>query len=813
MYIPFDGKIRFDTTFFENSSFQNCTTGEILRFCEEVTNVANENAPSPGTLSHYVDHRMYHQQLAELNHLIECRNIISGVWLNINTMRAACYCRDFISLLVLDCTRHRVAKLLRIECSRIEQLANAFETCILQVVSCDPAMVLDNIITTVANEVSTACREMLTELGMNIPGSDSKDVWRCVVHILDIAALSYAGAHTQFFGSETMTSVPLPGCFLETQYFKLCRRTFSCLNGFLGGQEAWVLELYHADMLHVNLAPLYLSTDAETFGDIWGPMWKSCIIGREDQISQYSVGNGIIIPWDRPLSTSKDSIEVRKGEVFCHWMSDKDSRDREGPANSLTLHENDIILIGAPARLDVNDACRASTADHRRRLRDSGSLTEPGTSRPGRELQSETVQIQVTPPHIGLGYQRQYKRRGRSMKECLIEKWQNSPSSRHVGYLEFKLGLEVSTCTYNSRRIRLIELFGTQTMLNHLRNVSLQWTSTECRESFYSAIQSADHTAFCKLYASNPGWQTDMGNAISCCFEALADTGKRAKDLVLFWAPDSEPGEKMTLKSNELSWIGFLEDTETSGTFAVLEDKCLELRGLGIGRKCLSNQFDPRHIGSGFSVGTFHGSILETSVYLNGSCVPTSIREGRIRSKRHDGTPSTHPYRWSLLSLKEGDRFEFGEKGNLKAITQLTQGQILAKWSSSVDIKRHLQTMSSKIPVLCSLIDAPPKIHDECIRDRGEDTIPVSFIIISTAKTVLHSTQVSRRSSLDATSCSLGHQARPYHFNCSDLGRPRAIARNSRSTLSQGVINELSDIMSRWQQQIAPEWSRQDCQQ
>lgn len=335
----------------------------------------------------------------------------------------------------------------------------------------------------------------------------------------------------------------------------------------------------------------------------------------------------------------------------------------------------------------------------------------------------------------------------------------------------------------------------------------------ECRESFYSALQSADYTALRKLYDSQPGWRTDIGNAVGSCFDVLADTGKSEKDLVLFWAPDDEPGEKVIFKSNELSWIGFLEDTETSGTLAVLENKCLKLPDLDIGRKCLSNHFDPRHIGSGLSTGTFHGPVLETSVYLNRSCVPNSIRDGRIRSKRRDGTPSSHSYRLSLLSLEEGDKFEFGRKGSLKAITQLTQGQMLAEWSSSLEIKRQLHSLSSKIPVLGRIIDEPPpNIHDECIRVRKEDTSPVSFIILSTAKTMLHSARVSRRPSFHATSSLVAHPSEYYHCGLSASPSPQGMLSTPRSVFSQEATSELRGTINRWRMRALhpPELSRQE---
>ncbi|KAF8866666.1 hypothetical protein BDZ45DRAFT_279812 [Acephala macrosclerotiorum] len=790
VFAPFDGTIRFKAPFIENASFQNSTTAEILSFCDDVTSAANTNVLNSGPSGiggHYLDHRMHHREIAQLAHFIECRNIISMVWESVKDMESAAYCREFISLLVLDHSRHGVARLVQIECSKIEQLAIAFELCLLQVRSSDPAMILFDIMNTIANNVSTACRELLTSLDMNIPSADIKDIWRCAVHVLDMAVLSYAGAHTQFFGDDCVSLVALPGPFLEKQYFIFRRRSFSCLSEFLAGQEAWVLEKYLPDSNEVDLPRLSLSTDAMTFGDIWGPMWKSYVQADkgEELIVHYNVGNGLILPWNQTSQTPRNAIVVRKGEVFCHWISNKDNRDHHGLASSSSLQENDILLIGASvrlAKLHANNKCESSIKAQRERFRNAGSLSELGTIRSGRILSAETFQAQVSPPYVTLGFQREYKiRPGRSMKQALIEDWKHRPTKRRIKCLEFKLGLEVSTCTHNARRIRLIRLLGTQTILNHLKSGLLEWTSTECQEKFYSALRDPDHTAFRKLYESSPlSWQADLGKAIEYCLDALEDTGKNEKDLALFWAPDSDPGIKVSFKSSELSWIGFLEDTQSSGTFAVLEDSCLQLPTLSIGKRCQNGHFDPRHISDGLSSrdGVFEGSILQTSVHLNKTCVPDSIRHGRVESVKQNGLVPRHKYLWSLSSLEEGDKFKFGAKGSLKVIMPLSKAQILAKWSPNI-----LQSIK-KSTVLGSLFDKPvEKVHHECIRDQDEITRPVPFLIISTAKGMLHSSEPSRRSSLLASSTSVVPEPWDYVWDPTENGYPRS--EPSQSVLTQ----------------------------
>jgi len=489
---------------------------------------------------------------------------------------------------------------------------------------------------TFANEVSEICRDLLSELSLDVSVMHCTEILRCAVHVLDIAVLSYAGAHTQFFGMTGIKCITLPGPFLEKQHFMFRRRSFLCLDKFLGGQEAWVLEWYHPEAPQLSLPPLYLSTDATTFGDIWGPMWKTCALlnGQADHnhILRYSVGNGVILPWNLPSPDSQDSISSQKGEVFCHWISDKDIGETGSLVESSEahLHPDNILLIGASMKLHDNPSCNLSTNENKQRLRDAGSLSELGTMKNTKVVDSETVQIQVGPPYVKIGVQRTYKRRGRTWKEALIENWKNNPESRNVRILEYKFGVEVSACTYNARRRRLVTLLGSKTMMNYLRNGSIRWDSTDCQEKFYAALESSDHRAFRNLYMSQKDWQSDLGKAITYCLDGLTETGINEKGLDLLWVPDSDLGQRVNIRFREHNWAGFLKDTEDCCTMAVLEDKCLELSDLTQVRKC-QNQKN----GSGPTIGSMSNqildiSILETSFMLNQNSVPKTNAQNSL---------------------------------------------------------------------------------------------------------------------------------------------------------------------------------------
>ena len=248
------------------------------------------------------------------------------------------------------------------------------------------------------------------------------------------------------------------------------------------------------------------------------------------------------------------------------------------------------------------------------------------------------------------------------------------------------------------------------------------------RRNSTAVLQDPDHTAFRRLYKSNPDWQTDLGNAVEYCLNALEDTGKNEKDLELFWTPDETPGLKVSLKSSELSWIHFLAETETSGTMAVLEDRCLELRYSNRGKKCQNAHSEPRNTSSRLSDldNGFNESILETSVQLNRLCVPDSIRNGLIQNARRDGPPPRHEYRWSVKRLRKGDRFRFGSKGFLEVIETIDQTGILAKWGKVPDILQRINN------IVLGVRQGSME-HYECIRKGNKNTSPVQFFIISTA--------------------------------------------------------------------------------
>ncbi len=776
-----------------STSLRRLKDVDIKAFYEEVLGVANEAVSQTGSLSATV-HYAYNplnsldRAIENMFHLIECRHIIFWVMQSVEAMERASYCGDFISILVIDKAGHDVARLLPIRCHKIKQLATAFETCLSQLIGLDRSTTLFDIEMTFAKEISEVCQELLSGLGLDAPVAHCTELWRRAVHVLDVAVLSYAGAHTQFFSTTGFKCFTLPGPFLEKQPFMFRQRSFLCIDGFLGGKEAWVLEWYKPDAPQLNLPYLYLSADATTFADIWGPMWKTCALHNgqadNDQILRYSVGNGVILPWNLPSSDSQNPISCRKDEVFCHWVSEKDIGEIGDLIGSsgVPLHPSDILLIGASAKLQYNPRCNLSTGEIKQRLRDANSLFELGTMKKTRVLDSEAVQIQIGPSYVKGSAQRTYKRRGKTWKEAWTEEWKNNPESRNVRILEYKFGVEVSACTYNARRRRLISLLSSKTMMNHLRNGALTWNSPECEQSFYAALESPDHKAFRKLYLSQKSWQFDLGKAITHCIDALARTGTDDEGLNLHWVPNSEPGHRVRLRLHEHSWIGFLKDTENCCTMAILENECLELPDSAQGRKCQS-----RESNSGSTIGrvtdqSLNSSVLETSFMLNQNSIPAPMRP--MPCHGHNGSVSNHRHVWSTSSLEAGEKFHFGENGQLMCIKSLGNGQILAKWKHSWEI---LEALKEKLQ--------GERRHREYIRAEKGGAGPVYVLIISSEPEAMNSLFAASERSLNTS------HIRQYFWIPSRMTRPRH--------MGGSVSDEARQIMERWRRgELASVYSR-----
>lgn len=255
-------------------------------------------------------------------------------------------------------------------------------------------------------------------------------------------------------------------------------------------------------------------------------------------------------------------------------------------------------------------------------LEQQGALRPPNTFRSRRYIDSHAVQVQGSAMgFLSASGTVTYKRqRGQTMKGALVERWKHN--LRNPMDLEAFSGVEVSLCTRNARRRRLLHLLGSPTMHNYLGGISFSWISESCEYAYLKALRSPKH--FRRFWKGLTSEHLDnVGDAISKCLDALEETGMDddSREIRGLWVESfdtegdsdgesgngSDRGEKstpppytavtqaytnffeelvVTLYRSEHTWAGFLEDSEESLTMAILGTNCLDFDHGGYGRRC-----------------------------------------------------------------------------------------------------------------------------------------------------------------------------------------------------------------------------------
>ena len=606
-------------------------------------------------------------------HLLECHNVAFRVLFNAISLQEAGFCDDFISLLALDPRRDTCVRLSSVSIVEIQRLATLFENallCISDTISLETAQLVKLTV-----ELTSYCRKFLRDLGLlHLPHAEDDTytsdemLWRSIVHTLDLAILSYAGAHIEPFDarylgiSVEVFNVPAP--FVADLHrdgraagmISLRRRSLECLDGFLHGKNVWVFCDSSSDVGSNDR--LHLVTKIDIFADIWGPLWKDCRVKTPAEAYRYRVGDGYIIPW-----MTNDQPTLLSGEVRCHWVTASDLPQPNYSQAQWSFNGSETLVIGAP-HVKINAHCRCDLREIKKRLHECARLRNLGTYGPSTYLDAETLEIQVGVPAKGIvgKYARTWKRReGHPLRLALLEVWDH-PELNLIdpAFFEHRMGLEFSLATHNARKVPLVKLLGSSSMRQLLE--SFQWANDECKRHYLVAVSDADPKAFRRLWENRPEWREDIRKAVCCCLHALSGTGVRKEDpeaLSVAWVP--APGQRYLamLTESRHSWAGSLSDSRDYFTMAVVSEKCLDFSPEG-GRCCRRQGY----------------SVCETALIINDSIKPRELKKRITRGEVRE-------LRWSVSGLREGANLSLGDRGALEVIKPVGHGCVLIKWKTA----------------------------------------------------------------------------------------------------------------------------------
>jgi len=528
------------------------------------------------------------------------------------------------------------------------------------------------------------------------------------LQLFDLALIAHISAHVSQDESSILHPNS-PGIALPLHHsasspkqgsLLLEERRLACLHELTGSRRVWVFRRPN-EIIH---EPLFVSTSVEHFALIWGPLWR---VPSESGsgFQQYNVGGGVITP-----CKYEEGSQPRPAhdERLCHWarIDNRDGVPASGDLDDIAdLHVSPSIinasareheaftgkerlLIGAYQSPKLRwYRCDCSITQFRDDMRGS-HLLFPLWSR-GMFYYVDARQAGISAGTHGIsvtGTATWKTDKGQTMKEGFLEEWENNPQTWSPWELVDFRGVLVSACTMNARRVRLVDLLATDSLLSLIARVRWsdkrrhqdtgEWYS-RCHEGLTAALKSGDPFAVIRLWEAHPQWQQDLGNALLACIRALSATGydRPRKVFNVLWVPQTSARLlRLVLHPDKHNWVRMLEESEDSMTMAVLVEDCLAPnRTFGHARCCRQQDLS---------------SILETAIQVNSRLTHEGLRLVRASELRDPPPWRTADRDWRYIWDVEGQEkdsfFWISSTQRLKVVQPLTPSHLFVRSSQSI---------------------------------------------------------------------------------------------------------------------------------
>jgi hypothetical protein len=622
---------------------------------------------------HYSSFRDFsrHMQSLDLNrffiHIAHADQVIHKVVLNLKRMKDANYCSDTFNILVLEKQREAVARLVGISLDDVMTFSVELARFYLR----EGDLSIHQ-----ARTFLAVCYDFLSTMELDLSAfrdsygyHSAEGIWythvrtregilsaimyatRAIAYLLDIATVSFCGAHLEpfdevYFDRVSPTSHYRIPCDAHGSVIDLQPRIFQCLEGFLQGRPVWAFST-GAPSVELFNKPLYLSTTPDEFANVWGPMWRS-VSPRDNEITlRYMVSPGFIIPWRR----TPGQPTLLPNEVHCHWT--KDSYDIDSIFAQTVYGNINRLLIGAHLTLLQNLSCRPSKQDFYSIMSRKLALKDLGFEHGSWTIGSVNVSAAVsTSALLPVGISTTFgttitKKPQKSLRDLLCTVMAAEPRSVVIQYLDEYCGVEISACTGHSRRIRFCKVLGSQTIREYLQ-YRVQWSSAEKRDYFSALSKSDSKSALDFLYRHGSDEQKkNYDTALKLSIAALAETRVKGGHLRALWALEGK-AYIISFKVSNHKWAGLLTDTLTTCSLVIVAQTCLE---------CSTTVTRHRP-----EVPVGKPTVFETSLVINSEArLPGGLNILRDSPKRlSEGQ--------IFRRLKEGDTFDIKDHGRVRVL-------------------------------------------------------------------------------------------------------------------------------------------------
>lgn len=369
-------------------------------------------------------------------------------------------------------------------------------------------------------------------------------------------------------------------------------RGLKCMGELIQGRDVWVLEQFHNEWAkypyvsppaiepHERASPhlfrplTYIRTTIIDLARIWGPIFKASELTEGDYWLWYRLPGGYI-----GASQHRGfEIPVEADEYPSHFSATPDGQFGKCPLSEFFMPTLPYLLIGhgLPNGLVPRKSCQMSLESGLEGM----ALQLIGTLKPFRYKDSTSFNVAVGHAGTQVNWNTQIKTNpGILMKQSLLDRWKLDPKFRNPRLLLLWYGLEVSLCTRNARRCRLVDLIRSRSMVNYLSAIYRPEVGLRTYKiALFEALKSSNPNAFVELYDNHPEWQAELGTVVARCLEVLKESGvNRKRDLAAFAFIERfhDPEQLAILPRKDHTWVPLLKDSFDSATFAIMSDRCL----------------------------------------------------------------------------------------------------------------------------------------------------------------------------------------------------------------------------------------------
>lgn len=431
--------------------------------------------------------------------------------------------------------------------------------------------------------VEEPCLGLLDDLGFNLPevtrpNTSILAILRTAMLLLDLALVSYVGSHGSRFNDKYMAinsqQINVVGTSGDEFSFRCYLQRMACLDGFLDSRLVWVFELHSGASTDVRAEQqsgkgMLLLTTMDAFGDLWGPVW-SIPMNDGNSIKQYNVSKGVIYPISGKRSARAD------GAVPCHWHSWA-SFYRLRMSNLFKRHEelglatDDLLLIGGEFR--HNGECDYTLDKFEEDF--ENQIDVIGTTPETWRLENRSLGLSFS-KMLGVAVTGTQKKIPQTtLKQHILDKWSNKPERANPGVLNMYLGLEISHCTGNARRVPLKALLLMDTIVPLLERQQPAWAHTSWGMAFLRALANRNPEAIFDVWKQYTSNRKEMADLVCSVLEVLDTTGySNDRFTAGFFHNGMESA--VTLDHNTDDWTVLLKDSHLMAVFPVVNEICLE---------------------------------------------------------------------------------------------------------------------------------------------------------------------------------------------------------------------------------------------